>query len=99
FGGFIMPEKETAPRFFVPTGSAATADFVAMLAMMSRNIRPYDPAYADQCLAAAKKSYNWLTAHPADLRYNHAGTTTGGYDTSDPDDRLWAAAELWETTS
>jgi endoglucanase len=24
--------------------------------------------------------------------------STGGYQTADPDDRLWAAAELWETT-
>lgn len=98
FGGFIMPEKETAPRFVTPVASASTADFAAMAALAGRYYRPYDAAYADKCLAAAKKSYAWLQAHPQDLRANQAGTTTGGYGTTDPDDRLWAAAEIWETT-
>ena len=26
--------------------------------------RPYDPAFADRCLQAAKKSYAFLAAHP-----------------------------------
>jgi endoglucanase len=98
FGGFILPEKETTPRYFTPTGSAATADFVAMTAAAARHYRPYDEAYADRCLAAAKKSYAYLVANPRDQRPDAAGVTTGGYGTSDPDDRLWAAAEMWETT-
>jgi endoglucanase len=38
FGGFILPERETADRFFVPWASAATADFVAMMAQTSRDL-------------------------------------------------------------
>jgi endoglucanase len=97
FGGFILPELETADRFFTPWGSPATADFVAMLAMASRAFRPYDAAYADKCIAAAKKSYDFLIANPSYTKPDQTGFTTGGYDTTDADDRLWAAAEMWET--
>lgn len=98
FGGFILPEQETTDRFFTPWGSPATADFVAMLAMASRAFRPYDTAYADKCLNAAKVSYAFLKANPNNTNPNQSGYSTGGYDTTDPDDRLWAAAEMWETT-
>jgi endoglucanase len=98
FGGMILPEQETAPRYFVPWGSAATADFVAITAMAARHFAPYDRAYADRCLAAARKSYEFLKAHPEYHRANQRGFTTGGYETDDWDDRLWAEAELWEST-
>jgi endoglucanase len=98
FGGFIMPEAETTNRYFAPWGSAATADFVAMLAMAARHFRPFDRAYAEQCLQAVEKSYQFLKEHPEDHRPNQQGFSTGGYGSSDPDDRLWAAAEMWETT-
>lgn len=98
FGGFVLPELETAPRFFVPWSSAATADLVAMTAMASRVYRPYDPAFADRCLAAARSGAAFLKAHPANHNADQRGFTTGAYGTPDPDDRLWAAAELWEAT-
>ncbi len=97
FGGFVLPERETDDRFFTPWGSAATADFVAMLAMASRAFRPYDAAYADKCIAAAKVSYACLKANPGNTKPNLNGFSTGDYDTTDTDDRLWAAAEMWET--
>jgi endoglucanase len=98
FCGFVLPEAETARRYFVPWGSAATADFVAMTALAARHFRPYDPEYADRCLAAAKKSYAFLRANPQDHSPDQQGFSTGGYGTQDWDDRLWAAAELWVTT-
>jgi endoglucanase len=98
FCGFIMPDAEIAPRYFVPWGSAATADFVAMMAMAARIYRPYDAVFADTCLAAAKRSYDFLAANPADVAPNQDGFKTGTYTTRDVDDRLWAAAEMWETT-
>ncbi|HOM01358.1 MAG TPA: glycoside hydrolase family 9 protein [Acetivibrio sp.] len=98
FGGFIMPENEHDERFFVPWSSAATADFVAMMAMASRIFRPYDPQYADKCINAAKVSYEFLKANPANVLANQSGFSTGEYATSsDADDRLWAAAEMWQT--
>ena len=98
FGGFIMPEDEHTPRYFTPWSSAATANFVATLAMAAREFRPYAPAYADQCLAAATKSYAFLTVHPENHRADQSQFQTGTYEVNDRSARLWAAAELWETT-
>jgi len=97
FGGFILPEREPAERYFTPWSSAATADFVAMLAQASRHFRPYDPAYADRCLESARKSYAFLKANPTNHNANLTGFRTGAYETRDTDDRLWATAEFWET--
>jgi endoglucanase len=98
FGGMILPEQETADRYFVPWGSNATAAFVAMMAQASRHFEPYDAAYAARLLDAAKKSYAFLASHPEPHRANQDGFTTGGYESDDWDDRVWADAELWETS-
>lgn len=98
FDGVEMPEADHATRYFVPFGSAATADLAAVLAKASRAYRPYDSAFADRCLQAALSSYAWLVANPADVPANQSGFSTGGYGTRDPDDRFWAAAEIWEAT-
>ena len=97
FGGFITPDKETEPRYFVPWSSAATADFVAVCAMAGRIYATQDPAFAKRCREAARKSDAFLNAnpenHPADL----SGFRTGEYQADDTGERLWAAAEMWET--
>jgi endoglucanase len=98
FCGFILPERDAAPRFFVPWSSAATADFVAMTAMAAKHFHQYDAAYADKCLAAARKSHEFLQSHPEDHHPAQREFKTGGYDSSDVDDRLWAAAEFWDAT-
>jgi endoglucanase len=98
FSGFIMPEDDSERRYYAPWSSAATADFVAMMAMAARFFKPYDPAYADTCIEAATRSYVFLKNHPEDHRFRRSVFRTGGYGTRDRDDRLWAAAEMWETT-
>jgi endoglucanase len=98
FCAFIMPEKETEKRYYTDWGSAATADFVAMMAMAARYFKPYDEAYAKKCLDAAKVSYEFLKKNPQDKSPSLTGFSTGGYGTTDADDRMWAAAEMWETT-
>ena len=98
FGPAGPPETEKTPRFFVPWGSPATAAFVAVCAQAARVLRPYDAAYADRCLAAARRSYLFLQANPADHAPDQAAFHTGGYGTRDADGRLWAAAEMWEAT-
>ncbi len=106
FGGFIPPEQDTAERYFTPWGSEATADFVAMTAQAARIFRPYDPVFAARCLQAAQKSYRFLQAHPKYHPADQTGFSTGPYEVNDPNhraggipqNRLWAAAELWETT-
>jgi endoglucanase len=94
---WVMPEKDLQTRYFVPWGSAATADFVAILAKAARIYKPYDSAFAEQCLSAAKVSYAYLTTNTANQTVTDP-TSTGAYTTTDSDDRLWAAAEMWETT-
>lgn len=98
FEGNEMPEADLATRYFVPYGSAATADLAAVLAKASRAYRPFDPAFADLCLQTALSSYAWLTANPGDVPADQSGFSTGGYGARDPDDRFWAAAEIWEAT-
>ena len=98
FGGFIPPEDEQEPRYFSPWGTAATADLVAIMAQAARSFRSIDDEFAKRCLAAAKKSYAFLESHPADHRPDLSAFETGAYDAPDADDRLWAAAEMWETT-
>lgn len=98
FGPAVMPEDEQTERYFAPWSSAATADFAAMLASAARAFRPYDDAYSRRLLAASRRAYDFLRAHPESRRADLAGFTTGAYQTDDADDRLWAAAELWETT-
>ena len=106
FGGFILPELETTNRYFTPWGSEATADFVGMTAQAARIFRPYDPAFADRCLQAAQLSYQFLKAHPEYHQADQTGFSTGTYEINQPNhrqngvpqNRLWAAAELWETT-
>lgn len=98
FGPAIVPEEEKTERFLTPWSSAATADFVAMNASAARVFKPFDAAYSRRLLDAARKSYAFLRAHPESRRADLKGFTTGGYQTDDADDRLWAAAELWHTT-
>ena len=95
---FIMPEADTGARSFVPYGTAATADFVAVLAKAARIYRPYDAAFADQCLAAARVSYDYLVANPSNVSANETGFISSQYSSTDDDDRVWAAAELWAST-
>jgi len=98
FAAFIMPEADTTPTYYTPHGSAAAADFVAAMALGSRVYRPYDAALADQMLQVANASYEWLKTNLAAVDPDLTGFTTGAYKTPDGDDRLWAAAEMWETT-
>jgi endoglucanase len=109
FGSFIMPEKETDPRYFTPWGSEATAYFMGMTAQAARIFRPYDRAFANRCLKASEKSYRFLKAHPDFHRPDPVDVRTGAYEIRQngeitgrlngiPNNRLWAAAELWETT-
>ena len=98
FEGMILPTVDTQIRFYAPTGTAATADVAAIMAMAARIYEPYDRAFSESCLTAAERAYAYLQAHPEDQPPDLSAFRTGSYTTQDVDDRLWAAAELWETT-
>ena len=92
------PDQDKARRFISPWGSTATADFAAMMALGARHFREFDAAYADRCLAAGTRAWAFLAAHPEDHPADQAAFHTGAYQVPDASHRLWAAAELWETT-
>ena len=98
FGGFVTPEKDNEPRYFSPWSSASTAAFVAVTAESARIFQGFDPELSARCLAAAQKGYHFLLSHPEDHRPDLSAFEIGPYVAPDPDDRLWAAAEIWETT-
>lgn len=98
FDRFEMPEAEQAPRYFSSWSSAATAFTAAMLAQAARDYRPFDAAFAARCLQAAQLSYGFLAQHPGRQATDRQPFTTGIYQIHSETGRLWAAAELWETT-
>ncbi len=93
-----VPEGDVDRRYFCPWGTAATADFAAVMALGARHFRAIDEAYAARCLAAALKSWDCLLAHAEHVEPNQSAFGTGGYGAQDKSHRLWAAIELWETT-
>ena len=100
FEGFVMPEQDGSMRFYTPVGTAATGDLVAVLAQAARIYAPYDQAAATAYLAAARRGYAFLAANTGPAVPDIGAIfKTGGYgQRSDASNRLWAAAELWETT-
>lgn len=59
-----------------------------------------DKEFADRCLAAAEKAWEYLSAHQGDPGFkNPEDIVTGEYDdSSDIDEYLWAAVELYAAT-
>lgn len=103
FESFIMPNNDSGLRYIYQVSSTATGDFVAVMAKAARIFQPFDSVFADQCLNAALLGWTFLTTNPSIVPpggfVNPAGTVTGQYgDNNDSDERLWAAAELFETT-
>lgn len=101
FPGFILPAEDSSKRYFASYSTAATAEFVATLAKAARAFAPYDDVtggYSRTLLEAAQRSYAYLLANPADVQYDNSVLAAGSYQKVGSDDRLWAAAEMWETT-
>lgn len=102
FDGTVSPEDSVGRRRLSPATTTATADFVAVVARAARAFGPYDAALAEGYREAAERGWEYLTATPEDTMPPQGSSMraefTGGYWSSDGDDRFWAAAELWETT-
>jgi len=105
FSGFVAPEDDRLPSEVIGTGSppykstCATADLAAVAAIAARVYRPFDAAFAEKNLEAARRAFAWTERYPNVTFKNPPGVTTGEYgDTNCSDERLWAAAELWRTT-
>jgi endoglucanase len=98
FEPFVLPELDTAQRYFSEWSTNANAHFSAIMAMAARYFKPYNPEYAAKCIEAGLRSYRFLVSNPTDVPCNLKDFRTGTYQANDKQARLWAAAELWETT-
>lgn len=105
FCAFIMPEQDKMISYVIGMGTApfkstgATANLAAVAAIAARCFRPFDEAYADRCLAAARSAWSWSLQNPNVLFRNPPGISTGAYSDRDCNDEiLWATAELFRTT-
>lgn len=99
FPGYVSPEKETDPLIVTPVSTTSTADFCASMALAYEFYKDVDSAFADNCLERAERAWSFLEANPNMIFKNPEDITTGDYgDTSDRDERYWAAAQLYRAT-
>ncbi len=99
--GNVMPEKETSMQYVTPVSTTATADFCAVAAMAAEYYVQIDPQFAQTCLQAAKSAWTFLEANPDLILVDPTdlGDTNGGYqDSTDGDERYWAACQMYRAT-
>ncbi len=99
FPGYIMPQYENGKLIVTPVSTTATADFCASMAMAYEFYYDIDKNFAETCLAAAEKAWEFLEANPNLIFENPEDIVTGSYeDGSDKDERYWAAAQMYRAT-
>lgn len=106
FEGFIKPNEAINTRYVVQKTTAAALDFAAVMAQASRLYKSYEsemPGYADSCLVASKKAFEWAKKNPNVLYHqnelSNPTISTGAYgDNTVSDEFFWAASELFVTT-
>ncbi len=92
----ISPDQ---PRILRPPSTAATLNLAAVAAQAARIYRPFDGAFADQCLKAAERAYAAALANPNRLAPPTDTIGGGPYDDQRVTDEFyWAAVELYITT-
>jgi len=101
--GEYLPADDPSTRYIFDVSSAATASFAAVAALGSRHLTEYNPTLSQELYRAANKAWEFLVLNPDNLPEggfkNPTGVTGGEYgDTSDLDERLWAAMELYKLT-
>ncbi|CAM5674772.1 glycoside hydrolase family 9 protein [Streptomyces tanashiensis] len=95
----MRPDQDAQPRELHRPSTAATLNLAAAAAQCARVFRPYDSAYADRCLSAARRAWTAAQANPAQYAPDSDSTGGGAYgDAQVTDEFYWAAAELYATT-
>jgi endoglucanase len=93
------PQDDPQPRELHRPSTAATLNLAAAGAQCARVFRPFDHAFADRCLNAAKTAWTAAKAHPRIYASDSDAAGGGAYGDRDVDDEFyWAAAELYLTT-
>ena len=99
FPGYVAPTAETKPLIVTPISTTATADFCASMAMAAEFYKSVDANFAEKCLNAAKKAWDFLQQNPNFIFKNPADISTGEYgDKTDRDERYWAACQMYRAT-
>ncbi|MDQ3536053.1 MAG: glycoside hydrolase family 9 protein, partial [Bacteroidota bacterium] len=104
-----MPHEATKERYVVQKTTAAALNFAAVMAQAGRvfkNFNNVKPGFADSCIVAAAKAWDWARKYPSvyylqdELNKQHNPLiNTGAYgDNNVTDEFIWAAAELYVTT-
>jgi endoglucanase len=98
----VMPEASFLPRNMAPPSTKATADFAAVAAHAARIFREFDPELAELAEEGAGRAWDYLLENPTPIPPPVSGFT-GSYGAGmrpdpDTDDRLWAAAQMFELT-
>lgn len=98
----VMPQDETDPLIVCPISTCATGDFAAVMAEAYVIYKAYDPDFAEKCLTAAEKAYEYMDQYALDEKsgfVNPEGIDTGEYpDAKNKDEFFWAAVELFLAT-
>ncbi len=95
----VAPADDTEERILKPPTTAATLNLAACAAQAARLWETYDPAFASQCLDAAKAAYEAAKKHPAMYAPLDESVGGGAYGDDDATDEFyWAACELYITT-
>ncbi|MCE7040190.1 glycoside hydrolase family 9 protein [Dyadobacter sp. CY312] len=109
FDGMVMPDKATKPRYVVQKSTAATLDFVSVMAQSARVFKAFEnklPGLADSCATAAVKAWQWSKKNP-ELIYDQDAMNkefepkivTGTYgDKNVADEWIWAGSEMYALT-
>ncbi len=100
FPGYILPEQDTMQRYIIGKSTSSTLNFAAVMAMAARVYTPFDSLFAKQCLQSALSAWAWAEKNPSVAFNNPSDVRTGEYrDNNFEDEFIWAAAELYITTS
>ena len=106
----LAPDEDDKPRYVYGISTPETAKFAASMAIASRNFESIDSQLANQYLTAANLAWQYLETQ-SEMKVDWKAEDDSGSDkylaskfnteeslTTDIDDRLWAAAELYITT-
>jgi endoglucanase len=92
FAWGLAPENDPNTRYASYASTLDTADAAAAWSQASRVFRPFDAAFADRCLDAAKRAFAWIEANPSVVGSDPY------YNDSDPSQEIaWALGEMSRT--
>lgn len=99
-GDFLNPADDDSKVYVLPADTSATGSFAGTMATAAILFAPMDASFSKQCQQAAQNAWNYLKSEP-DHKYmdNPDDITSGNYrDSSDQDNRFFAAAALYAAT-